>query len=72
MSIAIEMELSNKKGAYTETMLRYRDNNKYAAVYWFCATSSIANALRDAYKEVGGTGSTRMQLVEWTIPEPKW
>lgn len=70
MSIAIEVELSNKRAIkYEETMNRYKDNNKYGTVYWLCNTPNIANALRDAYKETGGTGATKMKLIEYIIPE---
>ena len=69
-SIAIEMEISNKKLDYVETMERYRDNNKFGAVYWFCRSSSIAGALREAFIAAGGTGACKTELVEFVVPSP--
>lgn len=68
MSIAIEVELSNKRAVnYEETMLRYRDNTRFAAVYWLC-DGIISAQLHKAYDSVGGTGSTRMEVVEFQPP----
>lgn len=69
-SIAIEVELSNKRGGYIETMNRYKDNNKFGSVYWLVSMNSTANALRDAYKEVKGTGSCSTHLLEFVVPTP--
>lgn len=72
-SIAIEVELTNKRAVnYEETMKRYKDNNKYGAVYWLCNTPDIANNLREAYSTVGGTGTCRTILLEFTIPTPSF
>lgn len=73
MSIAIEVELSNKRAInYVETMNRYRDNNRFAVVYWFCSSMTTATAIRDAYIESGGTGTCRTELMEWVLPSPKY
>ena len=69
-SIAIEVELSNKKGNYEEACQRYRDNNKFSVVYWLCNGSSIANSIREAHQSVGGTGTCRTELMEFVIPSP--
>ncbi len=69
-SIAIEVELSNKRGGYVETMERYRNNNKFGSVYWFVSMNSTAQALRDAYKDVKGTGTCKTHIVEFTVPTP--
>lgn len=69
-SIAVEVELSDKRYGYEETMERYRDNNRYGSVYWLCRTSSITNHLRSAFKEVGGCGSTRVVLLPFKVPAP--
>ena len=71
-SIAIEIELTNKRANYIETMERYKDNNKFGVVYWLCNEESIANAIREAYEEVGGTGSCRMELLEFVVPSPNF
>ncbi len=70
-SIAIEMELSNKRSGYVETMQRYKDNNKYGSVYWMCSRPETLSALRDAYSQVGGTGSTKTYLMEYVVPTPE-
>ena len=72
MSIAVEVELSNKRYGYEETMRRYKDNNKYGAVYWLCNSPQIASALRDAYDAVGGTGTCKTVLMEFVIPSPEF
>lgn len=72
MSIAIEIELSNKRVNYVESMERYKDNNKFGVVYWLCATPQIATYLREAYEQVGGTGSCRTELLEFIIPFPEF
>lgn len=70
-SIAIEVELSNKRARnYEETMLRYKDNNKYGTVYWLCNTPAIMESLRSAYTSVGGTGTCKTKLIEFIIPTP--
>lgn len=67
-SIAIEVELSNKRAVnYEETMLRYRDNTRFSSVYWFC-DGIIASQLQKAYDATGGTGSTRMEIIEFQPP----
>lgn len=71
-SIAIEVELSNKRGGYIETMERYKNNNKYGSVYWLCRDSSTIEALRAAYEEVGGTGTCKTILLEFVVPSPKF
>lgn len=70
-SIAIEVELTNKKVMYTESLSRYRDNNKYGTVYWLVSSNAISQSLRNAYKEIGGTGSCKMKVLECIIPFPK-
>lgn len=70
-SIAIEMELSNKRGGYEETMERYKDSNRFGVVYWMCSQQATVVSLRNAFQAVGGTGSTRCVLMEYTIPYPK-
>lgn len=70
-SIAIEVELSNKRAInYVETLTRYKNNNKYGSVYWLCNTPNISNALRQAYDEIGGTGTCKTVLMEFIIPSP--
>lgn len=70
-SIAIEIELTNKGyTAYEETMERYKDNNRYGAVYWLCRNMTIANNLRIAFKNIGGCGKTRMILSAFKVPTP--
>lgn len=70
LSIAVEVELSNKRVVgYEETLSRYKDNNKFAAVYWFC-NGQVAGNLQRAYDNIGGTGSCRMELVEFSPPFP--
>lgn len=71
-SIAVEIELSNKRYGYEETMRRYRDNNKYGSVYWLCNAPNIAESLRNAYEAVGGTGTCKTFLMEFTIPSPEF
>lgn len=71
-SIAVEVELSNKRYGYEETMKRYKDNNKYGAVYWLCNTPQITEALRSAYDAVDGTGTCRTVLMEFVIPSPEF
>lgn len=71
-SIAVEVELSNKRWGYEETMRRYRDNNKFGTVCWLCNTPAIAEALRNAYDAVGGTGSCKTVLMEFVIPSPEF
>lgn len=71
-SIAIEIELSNKRIDYEEACKRYKDNNKFGVVYWLCNGSSIANYIREAYQKVGGTGSCRTELLEFIIPSPNF
>jgi hypothetical protein len=71
-SIAIEVELSNKKADYEEAMLRYKDNNKFGSVYWLCNGSSIAAYIREAHEKVRGTGTCRTELLEFVIPSPKF
>lgn len=72
-SIAIEVELTNKKAHnYIETMERYKNNNKFGAVYWLCSDGSTAEALRQAYEEVGGCGSCRVHMLEFKIPTPNF
>lgn len=72
-SIAIEVELTNKRSLnYEETMKRYKDNNKYGSVYWLCSEANTLKELRDAYRAVGGTGSCKMKLLEFEIPVPEF
>lgn len=69
-SVAVELELSNKRVNYQESIKRYRDCIKYGSVHWYCATAQIAVAIRDAWKAVGGSGSVRMHVFEFAIPTP--
>lgn len=70
-SIAIEIELTNKRAInYEETMKRYKNNNKYGTVYWLCSTASTIQNLREAYKTTGGTGSCKTKIIEFEIPVP--
>lgn len=72
-SIAIEVELTNKRSVnYEETMKRYKDNNKYGSVYWLCSTASTIQNLREAYKTTGGTGSCITKVIEFEIPVPDY
>lgn len=71
-SIAIEVELSNKRYNYEETMRRYKNNNKYGSVYWLCRNQQIAESLRNAYDAVGGTGTCRTALMEFVVPYPEF
>jgi len=69
-SVAIEVELTDKKVDYQESLNRYKDNNKFGVVYWLCNSNAIAQSLKTAYKEIGGTGSCRVVLQEFIIPSP--
>lgn len=69
-SIAVEVELTNKRVNYEESLNRYKNNNKYGAVYWLCNSSAIVQSLKAAYEAVGGTGDCRMMLSEFVIPSP--
>ena len=70
-SIAIEVELTNKRSLnYEETMNRYKDNNKFGTVYWLCSTSATIQNLREAYKITGGTGKCKTKIIEFEIPVP--
>lgn len=71
-SIAIEIELTDKRYNYEETLLRYKDNNKFGVVYWLVASTNIANSIKLAYNKIGGTGSCRTVLSEFIIPYPKY
>lgn len=71
-SIAIEVELTSKRYNYTESLERYKNNNKYGTVIWFCRDNSISNALKEAYKEIGGTGSCKCLLSEFIVPSPDY
>lgn len=71
-SIAIEVELTNKRAInYKETMNRYKDNNKFGAVYWFVSSPNTMQALKNAYEEVGGTGKCKTYTIEFIIPYPE-
>ena len=70
-SIAIEVELTNKKiVAYRETVKRYKDNIKYSKVYWLCRDPDIAKSLREAYDLEGGCGKCEWVIEELNIPSP--
>ena len=71
-SIAIEVELTNKRYAYEETMKRYKDNNKFGTVYWLCNSPNIAEALRTAHDSMDGTGTCKTILMEFVIPAPEF
>lgn len=71
-SIAIEVELTNKRYAYEETMKRYKDNNKFGTVYWLCNSPNISASLRNAYELVEGTGTCKTILMEFVIPAPEF
>lgn len=71
-SIAIEVELTNKRYAYEETMTRYKDNNKFGTVYWLCNSPNISASLRNAHDLVGGTGACKTVLMEFVIPAPEF
>ena len=70
-SIAIEVELTNKRGNYIETMERYKNNNKFGIVYWFCTNPGTVNSLRESYKAIGGTGNTKCSILEYMVPFPE-
>lgn len=69
-SIAVEVELSNKRGGYLETMERYKNNNKFGSVYWLVDSNAIAKSLRDAYKQTKGTGTCKTYIMEFVVPCP--
>lgn len=70
-SVAIEVELTNKRAVnYEETMQRYANNNRFGSVYWLCRDDNIASALREAHAKVGGTGTCRTYLMEVEVPYP--
>lgn len=71
-SIAVEVELTDKRVDYKESLLRYKDNNKFGVVYWLCNSSAIATSLKNAYKEIGGCGSCKVVLQEFVIPSPEF
>ena len=72
-SIAVEIELTNKRiGGYEETLSRYKNNNKYGSVYWLCNQSNTADSLRQAFDNIGGCGSCKMVLQEFQIPHPNF
>lgn len=71
-SIAVEVELTNKRCKnYEETMNRYKNNNKFGKVYWLVSAADTASALRSAYKNVGGTGTCQTILSEFVVPHPE-
>lgn len=71
-SIAVEVELSNKTAInYQESIIRYKDSKKYGSVYWLCRNGKIAQAIRQAFDDQGGAGSTKMTLLEFTVPFPE-
>lgn len=71
-SIAIEVELTNKRNDYVESLKRYKNNNKYESVYWLCNSNAIAQSLKNAFKEIGGCGSCKVVLQEFVIPSPEF
>lgn len=70
-SIAIEVELTNKRIAgYEEALSRYKNNNKYGICYWLCNDSATSESIKAAFKNIGGTGSCKTILQEFVIPHP--
>jgi hypothetical protein len=72
-SVAVEVELTNKRIAgYESTLTRYKDNNRYGSVYWLCSDPGTARSLKAAYQNIGGTGNCKMFIQEFQIPHPKF
>lgn len=69
-SIAIEVELTNKRFGYEETIKRYKNNNKFGSLYWLVNDEATANYIRMAYEKEGGTGDCKMKILEFIIPSP--
>lgn len=69
-STAIEVELSVKSTEdYQESFRRFRDNTKYGTVIWLTIGSGSAEVLKHAFQKVGGTGSTKIILMDYDLPE---
>lgn len=70
-SISIEIELSDKRlNRYIETMEKYKDNNRFGSLVWLTHSGAISKNLKQAFKEVGGLGHTKMYIYEFNIPSP--
>lgn len=73
MSIAVEVELTNKRvNGYESALERYKNNNRYCACYWLCSDSGTADSIKRAYQKIGGTGTCRTVLLEFKIPSPNF
>lgn len=70
-SISIEVELTDKRlNRYIDTLEKYKDNKKFGSLVWLTPSKSINKNLREAFKQVGGLGDTKMYIYEFEIPSP--
>ena len=72
-SIAIEVELTSKGiRGYEESIKRFKDNNKFGFVIYLCGGPGVAESLKKAYRNIGGSGMTKFIIMEYVIPQPQY
>lgn len=71
LSIAIEVELTKKSlNSYIHIMNKFKDNNKFGYLVYYCANGKIAELIKKAYNSVNGLGHTQLVIYEFVIPSP--